>query len=83
MKYFVPLLVLALCAAKARPAESRSVTFYSDGAVVEMEATAAKGSIEIALPASMIEGSLRIKPGIGSSIQRVDVDSARMDSGRG
>jgi len=38
--------------------------------VVELEATAAKGSIEIALPASMIEGSLRIKPGIGSSIQR-------------
>jgi hypothetical protein len=83
MNILIPLLALALLAAKATPAESRSVTFYSDGAVVELEATASKGSIEIALPASMIEGSLRIRPGSGTSLQRVDIVSARTDSGKG
>jgi hypothetical protein len=82
MNIFIPLLALALLATKSTPAESRSVTFYSDGAVVELEATAAKGSIEIALPASMIEGSLRIRPGNGTSLQRVDIVSARTDSGK-
>lgn len=82
MNIFIPLLVLALLAPRATPAESRSVTFYSDGAVVELEATASKGSIQITLPDSMIEGSLRIKPTSGTSLQRVDIVSARTDSGR-
>jgi hypothetical protein len=83
MNIFIPLLALALFAATSTPADSRSVTFYSDGAVVELEATAAKGSIEIALPASLIEGSLRIRPGNGTSLQRVDIVSAGTDSGKG
>jgi hypothetical protein len=83
MNIFISLLVLALFAATSAPAESRSVTFYSDGAVVELEATAAKGSIEIALPASLIEGSLRIRPDNGTSLQRIDMVSARSDSGKG
>jgi len=83
MHIFLPLLALALLATKATPAESRSVTFYSDGAVVELEATAVKGAIEIPLPAAMIEGSLRIRPGNGTSLQRVDIVSARTDSGKG
>jgi hypothetical protein len=37
MNLFIPLLALALLAKGAIPAESRSVTFYSDGAVVELE----------------------------------------------
>jgi hypothetical protein len=51
--------------------------------VVELETTADKGSIEIALPAAMMEDSLRIRPGIGSSIRRVDIVTTRMDSGKG
>ena len=53
-----------------------------NGAVVEREAIAAKGSIEIPLPASLIEGSLRIRPDGGTSIQRVDIVSARMHPGK-
>jgi len=82
MKIFIPLLALALFATRATPAESRSVTFYSDGAVVELEAAATKGFIEIALPSAMIEGSLRIRPGSGTSLQRVDIVPARTDSGK-
>ena len=79
MKIFLPLLALALFAGQAAPAESRSVTFYADGAVVELEATAAKGALDIPLPAGMIEGSLRIRPAGGTSIRRVDIVSARTD----
>ena len=63
MNIFIPLIALALLATMATPAESRSVTFYSDGAVVELEVTAAKSFIEIPLPTSIIEGSLRDQPG--------------------
>ena len=83
MNIFISLLALTLLATSAAPAECGSVTFYSDGAVVDLEAAAAKSSIEIALPASMIEGSLRIRPGSGTSLQRVEIVSARMDSGKG
>ena len=76
MKIFIPMLALALLATQA---ESRSVTFYADGAVVELEATAAKGALDIPLPAGMIEGSLRIRPAGGTSIRRVDIVSARTD----
>jgi hypothetical protein len=83
VKIFNTLLALTLLTAHAIPAESRSVTFYSDGTVVEMEATAAKGFIEIPLPASMIEGSLRIRPVGGATLQRVDIVTARTDTAKG
>jgi hypothetical protein len=83
MSIFIPLTALALLAVLAAPAESRSVTFFSDGALVELEATASKGPIEIALPAAMIEGSLRIRPAGGTSIQRVDIVAARVDPATG
>lgn len=81
MNIIIPLLALTLLTTRATPAESKSVTFYSDGAVVELEATAAKGLIEIALPSTLIEGSLRIRPGYGTTLQRVEIVSARADSG--
>jgi hypothetical protein len=68
MNIFIPLLALTLLAAMPSGAESKSVTFFSDGAVIEVEATATKGAIEIALPATLIEGSLRIRPGSGTSL---------------
>jgi hypothetical protein len=51
--------------------------------MVELEAAAIKGTIDISLPDSIIEGSLRIRPGNGTSIQRVDTVSVRTDSGKG
>ena len=83
MKIFIPLLALALFATQPLPAESRSVTFYADGAVIDLEATAAKGTLDIPLPAGMIEGTLRVRPAGGTTIQRVDIVSVRMVSGNG
>ena len=83
MKIVIHLLVLILLATHALAAEGRSVTFYSDGAVVEQEATAAKGTVELPLPVSLIEGSLRVRPASGTSIQRVDIVPARPDSAKG
>jgi len=80
---FISLLVLALFTAQAVPAESRSVTYYSDGAVIEIESTSARGTIEIPLPASLIDGSLRIRPAGGTTIQRVDIVTVRTDPARG
>jgi hypothetical protein len=83
MNIFIPLLTLTLLAARVPWAESKSVTFFSDGAIVEVEATATKGSIEMALPATLIEGSLRIRPGSGTSLQRVQILSTALDSSKG
>lgn len=83
MKIIIHLLVLILLATPAIAAENRSVTFYSDGAVVELEATAAKGTIELPLPVSLIDGSLRVRPASGTSIQRVDIVPPRPDSAKG
>ncbi len=69
----ISMLCLFLAAAFNTSALARSVTFFSDGAMVEMDMTAAKGSVDIALPAGMIEGSLRVRPDSGTSIQRVDI----------
>jgi hypothetical protein len=83
MNILIPLLAVAILAPGVTMAENRCVTFYADGALVELEAVAAKGSVEIPLPAAMIEGSLRIRPGRGSSLQRVDIVSTRTDAGKG
>jgi len=41
MHIFLSLLALRLFTATPKPTESRSITFYADGAVVELDATAA------------------------------------------
>jgi len=58
----------------------RRVTFFSDGALVEMEAAAAKGVAEINLPRGMLEDSLRIRPLGNTVIQRVDILQSRQES---
>lgn len=83
MNYSITLLALFVLAPEITMAARNSVTFHSDGAVVEREAAAAKGSIEIPLPASLVEGSLRIRPAAGTSIQRVDIVAIRTDPGKG
>lgn len=83
MNYSITLLALFLLAPEITMAAGNSVTFHADGTMVEREATAAKGSIEIPLPAALIEGSLRIRPAGGTSIQRVDIVSIRTDPGKG
>jgi hypothetical protein len=82
MNIFIPLIALILSASLLTPAESSSVTFYADGTIVEQEAVAVKGIIEIPLPASMIDGSLRVRPGKDTSLQRVEIISTRADAGK-
>ena len=83
MGIFFPLLVLALLAAGPNVAAGRSVTWYADGAVVELDATATKGTLEIPLPAAMVRDSLRIRPVSGTAIQRVEILTAPTDPSKG
>jgi len=72
MKLALGILILAMITTVNALADSRSVTFFSDGARIEIEATAIKGIIEIPLPSGMLENSLRIKPVGSTTIQSVD-----------
>lgn len=83
MKTIITLCTAVLIAAGWTIAHGKSVTFYADGAVVELEAGAHKGVLEIPLPSGMIEGSLRVKPVSGTAIQRIDIiASAAADAGK-
>lgn len=80
MKTTLSAIVLLLITAVEACAAGRSVTFFSDGAVVEFEAVAVRGITEIPLPAGMLAGTLRVRPERGSSIRRVDVQLLRRDA---
>jgi len=74
MRTTIPFLsLILLLTSMTVTSEGRTVTYLYDGAMVEFEATAVKGVIDIPLPAQLVEDSLRIKPASGCSIQRVDL----------
>jgi hypothetical protein len=73
MKLITVLPCLLLTTILSASAQARSVTFFSDGAMVELELTTAKGIVDIDLPAGMTDGSLRIKGESETTIQRVDI----------
>lgn len=75
MKFLLALLIV-LASAPAHAA-GRSITYYLDGARIEEESAAARGYLEIPLPASLVPDSLRIRPLAGSSIVRVEMQRAR------
>jgi hypothetical protein len=75
----IPVLCAVLLLAVPAGAATRSVTLYLDGARVENEAVIVKESLEISLPAAMNDGSLRIRPLDGCTIERVEVVPARPD----
>jgi hypothetical protein len=80
MKNALQVIILLLATAAEAWAGGGSVTFFSDGAVVEIEAVAVKGIAEIPLPAGMLAGTLRIRPERGTRIQRVDTQELRPDA---
>lgn len=82
MKNTTTLSLLLLIIAGNVLADSRTVTFFSDGALVEIESTAVRGATEFPLPGPMLENSLRIKPLSKATIQHVDILPVRLD-GRG
>lgn len=66
------IALFCLLAAVPLPAYAgRTVTLYLDGAVVEQDASARKGYLEITLPPGARADSLRIKPQPGTDIIRV------------
>lgn len=76
------ILTLLLTVAATALADNRTMTFFSDGALVELETTAIKGFAEILLPEGMLANSLRIKPLGDSAIQRVEILSVRQEGNR-
>jgi hypothetical protein len=83
MNIFIPLLALTLLVIQPDSAVSRSVTFYSDGAIIDTDAAATKGTLEISLPAATIKDSLRIKPAKGTTILRVEILTGATDTSKG
>lgn len=75
--------IAALCLAVALSAPvgaaERGVTFYLDGALVESEAVARKGYLEVPLPGNLLPGSLRMSPLGRSEITRVDLVPGKSD----
>jgi hypothetical protein len=82
MKSAAWTLLFVLLTVSTAVAGQKSITFFSDGALVEIQAGASKGFVEIALPSGMIESSLRIKPVGNSVIKQVDLLPARVDARR-
>lgn len=73
MKLILPAVALLMSAATAVAADSRTVTFFSDGALVEIETQATRGIARVSLSADAVDNTLRIKPMSGTTIQQVDV----------
>jgi len=70
--YIKPIfLFLVIFLAGSASAENR-ITFYRDGALLQQEAGAARGIIDIPLHPRLIEHTLKIIPAHGTTIQRVE-----------
>lgn len=63
-------------------AGQKSVTYYLDGARVEQDLAAADGYVEIRLPDNFAPGSLRVKPGAGGGVLRVELVAAQQERRR-
>ena len=82
MKSYLFSLFLLFIATNTAMAASKSITFFSDGAIVEIESSATKGVAEINLPSGILENSLRIRPVGNTAIKQVDLLPARIDTKR-
>jgi hypothetical protein len=82
MNMFITLGSILLIASVASTADSKSATYFADGIIIEREISSNKGILDVPLPAGLIEGSLRVKPGSGTVIQRVDLIPAPIATGR-
>jgi N-terminal domain of unknown function (DUF4140) len=71
MRFFLVISFVCMLAAPALAA-GKTVTLYLDGARVESEAVAAKGYLEVSLPAALLPGSLRVKP-VAGTIDRLEI----------
>lgn len=82
MKTTLSALLLLLISVGNAGASGKTVTFFSDGAMVEIIGTAVKGVAEIPLSGEMAEGTLRITPLKGTEIRRVAILPVRLEEKR-
>ena len=70
----VKLFCICLIAATASPGfAANTVTFYRDGALLQQEAVALKGVIDLPLSADILENTLTVTPATGTSILGVEM----------
>ncbi|GAW67456.1 hypothetical protein GPEL0_01r3295 [Geoanaerobacter pelophilus] len=79
---FFALIFLFLPSGGEAVAAPKSVTYYLDGARVEQEVSAANGYVELRLPDNFAPGSLRVKPGPGGGVLRVEMVAAQQEPRR-
>ena len=79
MKSSLFSIFLLFIATNTAMAAGKSITFFSDGAIVEIESSATKGIAEINLPGGMLENSLRIRPVGNTAIKQVELLPVRID----
>ena len=72
------ILTLSVALLSTVAVQARDITVFSDGSLLELEATARKGLVELALPLPIREGTLRVKPLDGGVIGRVELLPARL-----
>ncbi|HIJ87331.1 MAG TPA: hypothetical protein HPP97_06535 [Desulfuromonadales bacterium] len=73
-------ICLFLTVTLASPAfAANSITFYRDGALLQQEAVAQKGVIDLPLSADVLEHTLTVVPAAGTSI--IDVETVRKETG--
>ncbi len=82
MKSYLFSIFLLFFTTNTAMAAGKSITFFSDGALVEIENSASKGVAEINLPSGMMESSLRIRPVGNSVIKQVEILPVRVDAKR-
>jgi len=73
MKIVTVLGAILICLSWSVHASGNSVTYFSDGVLIEFTGSASKGTITVPLQNGMIENTLRIKPAGGTTIQRVEI----------
>ena len=79
MRRAIVIFLVMLFSHAVSHAATKSATFFSDGALIEITAQASKGMIEMPLPVEMAEDTLRITPLPGTSIQTVDIQPPRVE----
>lgn len=80
MRHVVHSLALLMLITNSALADSRTITCFSDGAIVEIETAAARGLAEIPLQPGMVDNTLRISPVGGTRIRRVDILPRRVET---
>lgn len=74
------LLICLICLmiAASVQAAPRELTVFADGTLLELDAAAKKGIVEIALPGPIREGTLRVRPLDSSTVGRVELLPAKI-----